>query len=221
MKKIIFVDIPLYKKDCLNYHGTGNVKSKYDKPVLYPINAFLLDELKDNDELKIVLLKTKTGKELEDEQTKQNARCYEDELDSILKQLSAGKIDGYRAVKNVKVDYVPLVSDFDESKENHEIRFKNMLNYLEEDCDVYADITFGPRLIPMMILYVFNFAERFFNCKIRGILYGKALFDEKNKAHSGEMFDVSPMYYLNNLVNSMEAPDGKAAIKALDTFFSL
>ena len=57
----------------------------------------------------------------------------------------------------------------------------------------------------------------------RAIAYesGKALFDEENKAHSGEMFDVSPMYYLNNLVNSMEAPDGKAAIKALDTFFSL
>ena len=221
MKKIVFVDIPLYKKGAINYAGTGNVKSKYGKEVLYPINAFLLDEIKENDEIKVILIKSKTGKEREDSQTKTNARLFEDELDAILKELSEGKIEGYEPVKNVKVDYIPLVSDFDESKENHEIRFKNMLSVLEEKCDVYADITFGPKLLPMMILCVFNFAERFFDCKIRGIVYGKALFDENNKAHSGEMFDVSPMYYLNNLTNSMQAPSGEAALAALDTFFSL
>lgn len=221
MKKIVFVDIPMYEKSPLNYWDTGNVKSKYAGEVLYPVNAFLLDEVKEGDELKVILLKTKTGNEREDSQTKENARLFEDELDSILKNLAEGKIPGFPAVKNVKADYVPLVSDFDESKENHEIRFKNMLSHLEENCDVYADITFGPKLIPMMILCVFNFAERFFNCKIRGIVYGKALHDENNKAHSGEMFDVSPMYYLNNLTNSMEAPSGKAALETLDTFFAL
>lgn len=221
MKKIVFVDIPMYPKSPLNYCGTGNVKSKYDNVVLYPINAFLLDEIKDNDELKVVLLKTKNGTEKEDSQTKNNARLFEDEFDSILKELSAGNITGYKAVKNVKVEYVLLDSDFDETKENHEIRFKKMIAYLEEGCELYADITFGSKLLPIMIFCVLNFAERFFDCKIRGLVYGKALHDENNKAHSGELFDVSPMYYLNNITNSMDVPSGEAAIKALDTFFSL
>ncbi len=210
MKKIVFVDIPMYKKSPLNYFNTGNVRSQYNKNILYPINAVLLRELQENDEVKIILLKTRTGKEELDSQTKRNARLFEDELDEML--------DG----RNIRVEYISLVSEFDESKEKHEIRFRNMLSYLDDDCELYADITFGPKLLPMMVFCVFNFAERFFNCHIREIVYGKALHDmQTNEAHSGELYDVSPMYHLNNLTNSMEAENGKEAIKALDMFFSL
>lgn len=210
MKKIIFVDIPMYKKSPLNYYNTGNVKSKYNKEILYPINAVLSTELREDDVVKVVLLKTHTGDEGLDEQTKHNARIFEDELDEIIRG------------KHIKVEYVSLISDFDESKENHEIRFRNILSHLEEEGELFADITFGPKMLPMTVFCVFNFAERFFNCRIREIVYGKAMHDiETNKAHSGELFDVSPMYHLNNLTNSMEASDGKSALKALDLFFSL
>ncbi len=210
MKKIVFVDIPMYKKPLLNYFNTGNVRSQCNKDILYPINAVLSRDLQENDEVKIILLKTRTGKEELDSQTKRNARLFEDELDEML--------DG----RNIRVEYISLVSEFDESKENHEIRFRNMLSYLDDDCELYADITFGPKLLPMMVFCVFNFAERFFNCHIREIVYGKALHDmQTNEAHSGELYDVSPMYHLNNLTNSMEAENGKEALKVLDMFFSL
>lgn len=210
MKKIVFVDIPMYKKNRLNYFNTGNVRSQYNKDILYPINAVLSKELRENDEVKIVLLKTRTGKEEVDKQTKENGRIFEDELDEIL------------CGKHVRVEYISLFSEFNESKENHEIRFRNMLTHLENGCELYADITFGPKLLPIMIFCVFNFAERFFDCHICEIIYGKALHDEEtNVAHSGELYDVSPMYHLNNLTNSMEVPNGKEALKALDMFFSL
>lgn len=210
MEKIVFVDIPMYKREPLNYFNTGNVKSSLDKEILYPINAILSEMIEEHDKLKVVLLKTVTGKKELDNQTKTNARIFEDELDEILRG------------KNVCVDYVHLASAFDESKENHEIRFRNMLSHLGENCELYADITFGPKLIPMMIFFVFNFAERFFNCHIREIVYGKALHNvQTNEAHSGELYDVSPLYHLNNLTNSMEAASGKEAIQALDMFFSL
>ena len=57
MKKLVFVDIPMYPKSKLNFFSTGNVKSKYNENVLYPVNAVFADSLKENDQLKIILLK--------------------------------------------------------------------------------------------------------------------------------------------------------------------
>lgn len=209
MKKIVFVDIPMYVKSKLNYCNTGNVKSKFDKEVQYPINAVFAEKLNENDELKIVLLKSMTGDSNVDKQTEANIEIFKEEFNSVLKD------------KNISVEYLPLESEFDESKENHEIRFKKMISCLENDSELYADITFGPKLIPMMIFCVFNFAERFFNCNIKNIVYGKAMHDENNNPHDGELYDVSPMYHLNNLTNSMIASSGEEAIKNLDLFFAL
>ena len=209
MKKIVFVDIPMYVKSKLNYCNTGNVKSKFDKEVQYPINAVFAEKLNEDDELKIVLLKSMTSDEKVDKQTEGNIEIFKEEFNSVLNG------------KNISVEYLPLESDFDESKENHEIRFKKMISCLENDSELYADITFGPKLIPMMIFCVFNFAERFFNCSIKSIVYGKAMHDENNKPHDGELYDVSPMYHLNNLTNSMIASSGEEAIKNLDLFFAL
>lgn len=209
MKKIVFVDIPMYVKSKLNYCNTGNVKSKFDKEVQYPINAVFAEKLNENDELKLVLLKSMTGDAKVDKQTEGNIEIFKEEFNSVLNG------------KNISVEYLPLESDFDESKENHEIRFKKMISCLENDSELYADITFGPKLIPMMIFCVFNFAERFFNCSIKNIVYGKAMHDENNNPHDGELYDVSPMYHLNNLTNSMIASSGEEAIKNLDLFFAL
>ena len=57
MKKIIFCDIPMKKDlDSMVYAGTGNANTNYDKPVIFPINAILAENLKKNDE--VVLLRT-------------------------------------------------------------------------------------------------------------------------------------------------------------------
>ena len=193
MKKIVFVDIPMQKKEKLNYKGTGNVHCSYAADVLYPVTAFLSESVREGDIVKVVLLKTDTGDARMDSQTKENARIFEDELDEAL------------APFHIQAEYTSLHSPFDESKENHEARFRKMLDELDEGAELYADITFGPRLVPMLLLCVFNFAERFFDCRVKGMVYGKALFDENNRAYGGELYDVSPLYYLNSLTNSMES----------------
>ena len=59
MKKIIFCDIPMKSNlKAMDYKGTGNVNSCYDKPVIYPINAILADTIKKDDEIKVILLRT-------------------------------------------------------------------------------------------------------------------------------------------------------------------
>ena len=46
MKKVIFCDIPMKSNlKPMVYKDTGNANSKYDQPVIYPINAILADTI--------------------------------------------------------------------------------------------------------------------------------------------------------------------------------
>lgn len=211
MKKIIFVDVPMQKKNTINYCNTGNVKSKYDKEIVYPINAWLAERVVVGDELKIVLIETINNDEEHDRQTKENSELYLKEIEDAV------------AGKNVQIEVVHLKSDFDESKENQELRFRKMIDVLETDCELLGDITFGPRLLSMLLFCVFNFGERFYNCRIKGIIYGKALhnINDSQKVSNGALYDVSTLYHLNNLTNSIQVDTAKDALRAFDEFFSL
>ena len=206
MKRIIFCDIPMKKDlDAMVYAGTGNINSGYSKPVIFPINAIIAETLKKNDDIKVVLLRTidKAGN------SGKNCGLFMQELDTINEDIGA------------KISYETLDLEFKETKDNHEIRLKAMLDKVEENSQIFADITFGPKPLPMILICVLSFAEKFLNCDVKSVVYGKVSFGQDNKACSPELFDVTSLYYLNNLTNSMVAGDGKEARKNLDEFFSL
>lgn len=205
MKKIIFCDIPMRKDlNAVCYAGKGNAGCNYAGEVIFPINAVLAEKLKSGDEVKVVLLKTSGG----DDCAGTNAGHFMSELDAINKNIGAA------------ITYETVETAFDESKENHEKRFRQMLEKIEYSCEIYADITYGPRPLPMVLMCVLNFAEKFFDADIKKIVYGKVDWIKGVPANP-ELFDVTSLYYLNNLTNSMEAENGEAALKAIDSFFAL
>ena len=213
MKKIIFIDIPMKKMDETTdrqcYAGTGNANCHYTNMVVFPINAILAENLRKGEQVKAVLLTTVTGKDHSEE----NAELFKRELDSI------------NATIGAHVDYEMLETDFVESKANHEMRFRKMLPFMEEGAELYADITFGQKTIPMVLMCAFHFAERFFDADVKKIIYGKVEFikhaDGVAYPENPELYDVTPLYYLNNLMGTMEAPNGTVALKALDAFFDM
>lgn len=206
MKKIIFCDIPMKKKlDSMVYAGTGNTNSNYSKPVIYPINAVLAETLRKNDEVKVILLRTldKAGN------SGKNSGVFMQELDTINESIGA------------KISCETLDSEFVETKDNHENRLKAMLDKIDNGSQIYADITYGPKPLPMILMCVLSFAEKFLNCDVRSVVYGKVNFDDNNKLCNPELYDVTSLYYLNNLTNAMVAADEKAARQNLEEFFSL
>ena len=213
MKKIIFIDIPMKKMnetaDRQCYAGTGNADCRYTGTVVFPINAVLAEKLHKDDRIKAVLLTTITGKD----HSAENAELFKRELDSI------------NAAIGAHIDYEQLATDFVESKANHETRFRKLLPLMEDGTELYADITFGQKTLPMVLMCAFHFAERFFDADIKKIIYGKVEFikhdDGRAYPENPELYDVTPLYYLNNLMGTMEAPNGVEALKALDAFFAL
>ena len=206
MKKIIFCDIPMKKNmSAMVYAGTGNTNCTYSKPVMFAINAVLADSLQKNDEVRVVLLRTldKAGN------SGKNSGLFMQELDAINAEIGA------------KITYETLDSEFKETKDIHETRLKEMLDKIEENTEIYADITYGPKPLPMILMCVISFAEKFLNCDVKSVVYGKVDFDDDNKPYNPELYDVTSLYYLNNLTSSMVADNGKDARQSLDEFFSL
>ncbi len=206
MKKIIFCDIPMKKfMNPMVYAGTGNTNCNYSKPVIFPINAVLAESLKKGDEVRVILLRTLD----KDGNSGKNSGLFMQELDSINSGIGA------------KISYETLDSEFKETKDNHEKRLQDMLDKIEENTEIYADITYGPKPLPMILMCVLSFAEKFLNCDVKSVVYGKVNFDENNKPSNPELYDVTSLYYLNNLTNSMVADSGKEARQNLNEFFSL
>lgn len=213
MKKIVFVDIPMkevsLEHDAVCYSGTGNAGCSYQGKVIFPINALLAEKLKVSDDVKVVLLKTVTEKG----KAGINAGLFQQELDNINSKIRANII------------YETIDTDFVETKQNHEKRLRMMLSKIEEESELYADITFGQKPLPMVLMCMMNFAEKFFDADIKKILYGKVEFvkhdDGKFYPENPELYDITSLYYLNNLIGAMEASSGKDALKSLDAFFAL
>ena len=212
--KIIFIGIPMKElsesRDKLCYGGTGNTNCTFGEKVYFPINALLASgEIKKDDEVKVVLLKTVTEKG----NAETNAALLKSELDSINKKIGA------------KITYTELNTNFVETKDIHEKRMRAMLSEFEEGAELYADITFGQKPIPMMLMCAMNFGEKFFNTDIKKVVYGKVDFvmhgDGKFYLENPELYDVSSLYYLNNITSSMKDMTGDTALKALDEFFAL
>lgn len=186
------------------YKGSGNACSQYDKPVVYPINAILAEKLTRNDEVKAVLIKTNS----ENSSVENNTEIFKSELNEINKTIGA------------KIVYKTISSDYKEAKENHEKRIMAILEEMEEGAELYGDITFGPRTIPMVMLCAFAFAEKFYDADIKKIVYGKVEWINKEPTNP-ELFDVTSLHYLNSFTYSMQSESAEKAMTSLKTFFSL
>ncbi len=212
MKKIVFVDIPMKEmseRDKLCYAGTGNAGCSYEGRVIFVVNAVLAEKLRAGDEVKVVLLKTVSEKGF----SGKNAGLFQQELDEINSRIGA------------KISYETIDSDFVETKGNHEKRVRAMLSKIDREAEIFVDITFGPKPLPMVMMCVLNFAEKFFDADVKKVVYGKVDFvkhdDGEFYPENPELYDVTSLYYLNGLMCAMEAPDEKSALKTLDEFFAL
>ena len=205
MKKIVFCNIMMRERlDRFCYKVSGNSTIEYDGEVIFPINGVLARTLKKGDEVKIVLLKKddiggNSGK---------NVGEYMSELDRINGWIGA------------KIEYKILSSPHDESREVQEKLLKDMVEELTDNIDVYADITYGTKSLPIIVFSVLNFAEKFFKAEIKNIVYGKVDFDKENKPINPELFDMTPLFYLNSITNTMECKDSDTAKKLLGTILS-
>lgn len=214
MKKIVFCPItmqPVFK-------AVYDAKQKdffdgatYESKIYYPVNVVLANELKKDDELKVVLVKTIDEGRADCEQMfAVNSRFFTSELKAICEE---------KGVKSNIDDPVIIETEFKETQDVFEERFMKFFDVLEEDAEIYADITFGSRVFSMILMNVLQFAEKFFNADLKAVVYGKTSFNNGSPS-DGVVYDISSLYYLTNITNVMKADSGKKAIQAFKAFLN-
>lgn len=203
--KIVFSTIPMQVVYPAFYKSTENKAIEYEGEIRFPINGLLAKTLKKEDEVKVVRIVT------DGNTTDENVKLQKEELDKINERIGA------------KITYTEVRETFKETSDIVQSRFRQIVGQLENDCEIYADMTYGPKTLTPVIFYALGFAEKFFDADVKNIVYGKAVFDKNHHAipESTELFDVTALYYLNSLTNIMSAPDGKTALERLDKFFEL
>lgn len=203
--KVVFSTIPMQEVGPVFYKSTENKAIEYEGEVRFPINGLLAKTLKKDDEVKVVRIVT------EGKFSEENVKHQQEELDKINEKIGA------------KITYTEVRETFKETSDIVQSRFRQIVGTLENECEIFADMTYGPKTLTPVIFYALGFAEKFFDADIKNIVYGKAVFDKNKQSipDASELFDVTPLYYLNSLTNVMNAPDGKTALARLDKFFKL
>lgn len=207
MKKIVFSDLPMKKElNAMKYRVEGNSSIEYDKAVVFPVNSVLAKTMKKGDKIKVVLL----SKIDIEGNSSVNAGLFQKELNEINRHIGA------------EIEYVTLATPFKETRDVHEILLRDMIAKLEKDAEIIGDITYGPKPLPIIMFSVMNFAEKFFNATIKNIVYGKVDFVSKSKTPINPiLYDLTPLYYLNSVTNSMECKNPEDAKKALDLLLTV
>jgi len=209
MKKIVFVSMPItaqIKKG--HYISRGDSTLQYDGEVSFAINAVLAKKLVKNDDVKIVLLKTESSAT-----TCDYTEMFKKELEDINKTIGAS------------INYKTISFPYTETKKVHEGLMRRIVDEFTDKAEVYADITYGAKPLPIVIFSALNFADKFFGCDIKNIIYGKVDFikgsDGKMNPENHELLDMAALYYLNSIASSIGYKTGDEAKNMLDNLLSI
>lgn len=205
MKKIIICNIPMREHvENVVFLSDDLSLPVSEKPYRYPINSFLAETVDENDELKVILLIKKDGNSFYEK----NTEDYKMEIDDICRD------------KGAKAEYTLIDTDFVQNKEVHEQLMGKLIDEIEEGAHISADITYGPKDLPIVIFTALNFAERFLNCEVENIIYGKAEFKD-NRVTRSTICDMIPLYSLSFVTNTIKCDEPEKARQMLKSLLTL
>lgn len=204
MKKTVFVTLMMADgMQKRHFPVDGNSFIEYPGEAYYAINAVLAQTMKSDDEIKVVLIQTKGG----DDAGSKNATLFMDELNAM-----------NTCGASIKYEVIP--SNFVETKEKFKDLYKSLIKNLETETELYADVTFGPKSLPLMIFAAMQFGEKFFDCSIGNVIYLKAEFKNNQFVEGSQMiYDYTPLYMLSSFTNTIECASGEKAVAAVEALF--
>ena len=191
------VDLSVYKSDDLSLPVS-------DRAVRYPINTFLEKTLSPEDEIKVLLLVKKD----EYSHYEKNANDFIEELRVINNDI------------NSKMEFKIIDTNFEQKQSVHEELMAKIIDGIDVDTHILADITYGSKDMPIVLFSAMGFAEKFLRCEIDNIIYGQANF-ENGKVVNTKICDMIPLYYLNSVTDTIHCDEPEKAKQMLKTLLSL
>lgn len=205
MKKIVICNIPMKEIVDQSVYASDDLSVLVsDRAVRYPICAFLEKNMTAEDDITILLLikKDETG------HFERNKRLFEEEIMCVNSQIKA----------NVEIKVIDTA--FSQDKLVHEQLMGMIVDEIEDGSHLVADITYGPKDLPIIVFATLGFAEQHLGCEVDNIIYGQASFVEGHVVDT-KICDMSPLYYLSSVTNSVHCDNSDKARKTLKSLLSL
>ncbi len=205
MKKTIICDIPMKKglSKCVYASQDRSVPSS-SEAVIFPINTFLSNTLTTEDEVKVILL----VKRDEAGQYKLNAEKFLEEFSAACEW------------KVASVDIKTIETDYSEERIVHEQLLGEIIDAIDDESHVIADITYGPKDLPIVLFTALNFAEKHLNCEIDNIIFGQVDF-VNGQPTNAKLCDMVPLYTLNSVASEIRCDEPSKARRMLKALLSL
>lgn len=182
------------------YQDFGNSQI-FSIKTAFPTVAFIDLSIQQGDELNILML-TKTH---EYAASAQNIEQFRKEVDELA------------AKRSFTVTYQEINTLFEESVNSHEGLMCEIAQMVEPESHIIADITYGPKELPIVLFAALSFAEKFLDATIEKILYGYGCFDQNHHFVNAKLCEMNQVYSLHSLVSAMNcnsADDAKSLLKA-------
>lgn len=207
MKKIFIGSTKLAKGMEEIQYRVATKRLKETVPFYYGFSTVIANNIEKEDRAKLVILELqrKSGA------IKENTDYYLADIEKISTQ------------SGVNIEHVVIPVPFNESKVTFQNAFAALIQELEDNAEIYVDITFGAKTTSLLLLSFLQFAETQFNCSVKMIDYVQRDFDETEKPIIGSecIYDVTSLYYLNALMNNMNCKSGEEAVKTVKQFFEM
>lgn len=205
MRKTVICNITMKEKtDKCKYRTTDLSLPVSAREVVYPVSAFLEKTLTKDDEIKAVMLVKKDP----NGNYQKNAAEFVEEILAINESIGA------------KIDFKTVETSFSEEQTVHEELLSKIVDEIDDKTHIIADITYGPKDLPIVLFSAMNFAEKFLECEIENIIYGQAVFKD-GKPTDTKICDMVPLYYLNSVTNTIRSEDSTRARQMLKSLLSL
>lgn len=205
MKKIIFYNISMKENVSRCQYVSDDLSLPVsDSLVRYPMNAMLEKTLNESDDITAILLVKKD----ENGYYKKNVSACVEELLGVAEKTKA------------TIDYKIIDTEFSQDQSIHDQLLLSIVGEIETGVHIAADITYGPKDLPIVLFTALNFAEKFLDGEIDNIVYGQATFVD-GKPVNTKICDMSPLYYLNSVTNTVQCTspeDAKKMLKSLLDF---
>lgn len=192
------------------YQSTDKLLPSSEKAYRFPIAAYLEKNTEQDDEfLLISVFKRAKGELLEKEIG----------LFNELKQLLSSIVEEQGAT----IAFEEVYSQYAQGGNIYSNLMKAIVEKIEDEVHLVADITYGTKDIPITIMSVLQFAERLLHCTIDHVIYGDLDYNRprNEEPKKGFLCDVTTLFALSSLASTTYCKTSEQARIMLESWVNI
>ncbi len=174
-------------------------------PMLIPIS----NSVTEGEQINVIVITTENSNVMDE-----NVKALDEELKFLGKE------------KNFTYTVTEIKVSSEENNDKHLGLFRDIISIFKDNDEVYADITYGQKPTPMVLLMALNYAyEMCGNTDVKAIIYGQVTRARTNdgtmEITSASIYDVSPLFHMNSIVNKMASVKPKDPLKFIEAIMDM